>query len=82
MKRYHSAVGAYSSMALQQPRNWLKESYTLETSVSTLACFVRQIEPAEKTVHASKQGRDDPAYSGKLETGAMPLRCIPADASG
>jgi hypothetical protein len=50
----------------------------LEDFVSAVACFVRQIEPAEKTVHASKQGRDDAAYSSKLKTGVMPLRCIPA----
>lgn len=61
MKRYHSAVGGAFFHGLAAAKRQLKESCTLETSVSALARFVRQIESAEKTVHASEQDRDDTA---------------------
>ena len=72
LESYKAAItaqlAASPSMTLQQLRDWMKESYTLETSASAVARFVRQIGYRyKKTVYASEQQRDDVAISGKTE---------------
>ena len=67
LESYEAAITAQlavqPSMTLQPLRDWLKENYTLGTSVSAVARFVRQIGYRYKeTVYASEQQRDDVAH--------------------
>ena len=67
LESYKAAITAQlavqPSMTLQPLRDWLKESYTLKSSVSAVARFVRQIGYRHKeTVYAGEQDRGDVAY--------------------